>query len=99
MKPNEIQSNYEANTAEVIIERLEGLAPMSVPGVLVASHGPFTWGRSPSEAVQNAVALEYAARLASQTLRIAPDAKSISKELLEKHFLRKHGPDAYYGQK
>ncbi len=98
MKPNEIQTNYEANTAEVIIERLKGLDPMSVPGVLVASHGPFTWGRSPSEAVQNAVALEYAARLASQTLRIAPDAKSISKELLEKHFFRKHGPDAYYGQ-
>jgi L-ribulose-5-phosphate 4-epimerase len=82
----------------VIVERVGGMDPLSVPGVLVAGHGPFTWGASPLEAVRNAARLEYIARLASETMRIDPEAKSIPDALLEKHFHRKHGPGAYYGQ-
>ena len=67
--------------------------------MLVASHGPFTWGKNVDAAVRNAVVLEFVARLASETLRINPDVKPMPFALLDKHFLRKHGPAAYYGQK
>ncbi|HAU37667.1 MAG TPA: L-ribulose-5-phosphate 4-epimerase, partial [Phycisphaerales bacterium] len=73
--------------------------PAALPGVLVADHGPFSWGDSPEQAVFHASILEHLARLASETLRVDPYPKPVSRELLDKHFLRKHGPGAYYGQK
>lgn len=98
MTEAEIRSDYEANTGRVIVERFAGLSPADAPGVLVASHGPFTWGASPDAAVAAAAALEYIARLAAQTLRVEPYPRPVSRVLLDKHFMRKHGPDAYYGQ-
>lgn len=95
----EIRSDYEANTGKVIVERFKNLEPLEHPAVLVASHGPFTWGQSVKDAVGNAVVLEFVARLASETLRINPNARPMQPALLDKHFLRKHGPGAYYGQK
>jgi L-ribulose-5-phosphate 4-epimerase len=98
MTPAEIKDDYEANTGEVIVETFKKLDPLHHPAVLVASHGPFTWGKDAHEAVHNAVVLEFIARLASETLRINPKTKPMPSELLDKHFLRKHGPGAYYGQ-
>ena len=100
MTGEEITSAYEANTGKVIVERFTegGLDPLHFPGVLVANHGPFSWGPDPSAAVDNAVALEYIARLAAETVAIEPYPKAISRELLDKHFLRKHGAKRYYGQ-
>jgi L-ribulose-5-phosphate 4-epimerase len=95
----EIRTDYETNTGHVVVERFRNLDPRELPAVLVASHGPFVWGRSPGEAVHNAVALEYCARLASETLRLRPGSKPMPTPLLDKHFLRKHGTQAYYGQK
>jgi len=99
LKPAEIRSDYEANTGHVIVETFSKLDPMHHPAVLVASHGPFTWGKTPSDAVHNASVLEFVARLASETLRINPKTKPMQSVLLDKHFLRKHGAKAYYGQK
>jgi len=98
MKPDEIKSEYEANTGRVIVESFEGRDPLSCPGVLVASHGPFTWGKTTSKAVENAGVLEHLARLAGETLRIFPSVRPMQQVLMEKHFFRKHGPGAYYGQ-
>ncbi len=98
LTPKEIKNEYEANTGEVIVETFRKLDPLQHPAVLVASHGPFTWGKDAHEAVHNAVVLEFIARLASETLRINPKAKPMQSALLDKHFLRKHGPGAYYGQ-
>jgi len=95
----EIKNDYEANTGRVIVERFKKLDPLHFPGVLVASHAPFAWGSSLEKAVENAIVLEHLARLASETLRVKPSAKPMPRALLDKHFLRKHGPDAYYGQK
>jgi L-ribulose-5-phosphate 4-epimerase len=95
----EINTEYEANTGRVIVDTFEKLDPMQHPAVLVASHGPFTWGKDAREAVHNAVALEFIARLASETMRINPRIKPMQSALLDKHFLRKHGPGAHYGQK
>ena len=95
----ELKAEYEANTGKVILERLQGLDPLQHPAVLVASHGPFTWGKTVSDAVHNAVVLEFVAQLASETLRIRSDLKPVQPGLLDKHFLRKHGPQASYGQK
>jgi len=94
----EIAGDYEANTGRLIVERLAGLDPRHCPGVLVAAHGPFAWGPTPQDAVRNAAILEHVARLASETLRIDPAAGPIPQPLLDKHFLRKHGPGSYYGQ-
>lgn len=94
----EIQGDYEANTGLVIIEKFKGLNPMDQAAVIVASHGPFTWGKTAHEAVHHAVILEHLARLASETVKIAPDLGPMQPELLDKHFFRKHGPGAYYGQ-
>jgi L-ribulose-5-phosphate 4-epimerase len=95
----EVQGDYEANTGKVIVERLASMDPMRMPAVLVAGHGPFTWGASPGDAVHNAAILEYLSGMASQTERINPAATPVPRELLDKHFFRKHGPGKYYGQK
>lgn len=99
LKPKEIKKDYEANTGHVIAETFKKLDPLQHPAVLVASHGPFTWGEDVHGAVHNAEVLEFIARLASETLRINPKTKPMQSALLDKHFLRKHGPNAYYGQK
>ena len=99
MRPDEIESDYEWNTGKVILRRFAGLDPMTKPGVLVAGHAPFAWGSTPAEAAHNAVALEEIACLAYHALTINPAASAISDALRDKHFLRKHGPNAYYGQK
>lgn len=95
----EIAEQYEANTGRSIVERFAEIDPMQVPAVLVAHHGPFTWGANPDEAAQHALLLEHVSSLASETIRLNPDATSVQQQLLDKHFLRKHGPDATYGQK
>ena len=97
----EIKNDYEANTGDVIVETFKKLKfdPAQHPAVLVASHGPFTWGKDAYDAVHNAVVLEFIARLASETLRINPKTPPMQSVLLDKHFLRKHGSGAYYGQK
>jgi L-ribulose-5-phosphate 4-epimerase len=99
MKAAEIGGDYEANTGHVIVERFRNLDPLDFPAVLVASHGPFAWGRSLDDAVHHAIVLEHLARLASETLRIEPATQSMQRALLDKHFFRKHGSSAYYGQK
>jgi L-ribulose-5-phosphate 4-epimerase len=99
LTPQEIKSDYEASTGKVIIEAFRKKNPLEHPAVLVASHGPFTWGRNIDEAVHNAVVLEFVARLATETLRINPKATLMQSALVHKHFLRKRGPAAYYGQK
>ncbi len=97
--PGEIQGEYEANTGRIIVERFRALHPLAFPGVLVASHGPFAWGKTPREAADHASILEYIARLAGETTRLHPTVQPMQQALLDKHFLRKHGPGAYYGQK
>lgn len=99
MTEAEITGEYEAQTGDVIVETFEGIDPMHKPAVLVASHGPFAWGKDAHDAVHNAAILEYLAKLASETLRINPATGTMQPVLLDKHFLRKHGPKAYYGQK
>ncbi len=98
MTADEIRQDYEANTGLVIVRRFKGMDPMQMPAVLVANHGPFTWGKSPDESVKNAVVLEEVAKMASGTLAVHPGQSPISQHLLDKHYLRKHGKDAYYGQ-
>jgi L-ribulose-5-phosphate 4-epimerase len=93
----EVDKDYETNTGKVIIERMKNLDISAVPSILVHSHGPFCWGSSPDEAVYNAVALEEIARMALYTMLLGRDLP-VDKYLLEKHFSRKHGRDAYYGQ-
>jgi L-ribulose-5-phosphate 4-epimerase len=99
LTPAEIKSDYEANTGRVIVETFKKLDPMQHPAVLVASHGPFTWGKDVADAVHNAGVLEFIAHLASETLKINPKLKPMQSVLLDKHYLRKHGPKATYGQK
>lgn len=98
LTPTEIRSDYEVNTGRVIVERFRHLDPVQHPAVLVASHGPFAWGNDTHDAVHNAVVLEFSARLASETLHLNPKTKPMQSGLLDKHFLRKHGPRASYGQ-
>ena len=99
LKPAEIREAYEENTGHVIVETFKNLDPLHHPAVLVASHGPFTWGKDVHDAVHNAAVLEFVARLAGETLRLNPKLKPMQPALLDKHFLRKHGPKAYYGQR
>jgi L-ribulose-5-phosphate 4-epimerase len=94
---DEIESNYEYHTGQVIAETFEGLHPDRIPGVLVRNHGPFAWGADTENAVYHAVVLEEVARMAYHTLQLS-NVGSIDKKLLDKHYLRKHGEDAYYGQ-
>jgi L-ribulose-5-phosphate 4-epimerase len=101
MEPREIRNDYERNTGKVIVERFtqDDLNPEHLPGVLVAAHGPFAWGKDPAQAAFHAQILEHLALLASQTLRLSGYPPRFCPELLDKHFLRKHGKNAYYGQK
>ena len=101
MTPEEIAGEYEKETGKVIIETFQnrGIDPVHVPGVLCASHGPFTWGKDAAQAVYHAVVLEEVAKMAILTLTIDPDAQPAPQHVLDKHFMRKHGPNAYYGQK
>ena len=99
LTPAEVADDYELNTGRVIEERFHDLDAEAFPGVLVAGHGPFTWGPTPRKAVENAVALEQIAAMALDTLRLDPDAEPAPSYVLDKHYFRKHGPGAYYGQK
>ena len=100
MTDEEIGGEYEAETGKVIIEafRSAGKNPVQVPGVLVFSHGPFAWGATPAEAVHNAVVMEEVAFMDWHALMLNPYHRDMQKSLLDRHYLRKHGPDAYYGQ-
>ena len=93
----EVDSDYELNTGRVIVERFKGLEPLAVPGVLVAGHGPFTWGADVMKAVDAAVSLEAIAKMARLTEELG--AQPLPAYVGEKHYQRKHGPNAYYGQK
>jgi L-ribulose-5-phosphate 4-epimerase len=99
MEPHEIESNYEWNTGQAIVRRFADLDAAAVPSVLVAGHAPFCWGPTPAAAAHNAVILEEVAWMAYHTLVINSAAEGLSDNLRDKHFLRKHGPGAYYGQK
>jgi L-ribulose-5-phosphate 4-epimerase len=99
LRKAEVEGDYEIETGKVIVERFAGLDPAAMPAVLVAGHGPFVWGRTPEEAVRNAIALEYVAGMALATLRLNPKTAALPEYLLRKHHQRKHGPRAYYGQK
>ena len=94
----EVEGDYELNTGKVIVRRFEHLDPKAMPAVLVANHGPFTWGKDAHGSVKNAVILEEIAAMALGTIAINPNQPAISQTLLDKHYLRKHGEDAYYGQ-
>lgn len=98
MTPQEIGGEYEKETGKVIIETFKDKDPDAIPAVLVASHGPFSWGKTPYEAVHNAVVLEEVSFMALQAMMLNPKTEKMQKELLDKHYLRKHGKNAYYGQ-
>ena len=97
---DEVEGAYEHETGMVIAATLEGLGldPLEMPAILVASHGPFTWGADAGQAAENAVALEVVAAMAAGTLALDPDARPVDQFLLDRHYNRKHGPGAYYGQ-
>ena len=98
MTPEEIAGDYELETGNVITETFKGRSANDIPAVLVHSHGPFTWGTDPGNAVHNAVVLEELAFMALCTRILSPDIGEMQSELLDKHYLRKHGKNAYYGQ-
>jgi L-ribulose-5-phosphate 4-epimerase len=95
----EVAAAYEWNTGRIIVERFAGLDPLQLPAVLVAGHGPFTWGRTPAEAIETALVLEQVARMAYGAMALEPRLAPLDACIQDKHFRRKHGPDAYYGQK
>ena len=101
LTPEEVESAYEKETGTVIIEafRDRGIDPVAVPGVIVYKHGPFAWGKNPNQAVHNAVVMETVANMAYHAEQINPQGTPIEQYLLDKHYMRKHGPNAYYGQK
>jgi L-ribulose-5-phosphate 4-epimerase len=99
LSKSQVQSDYEANTGHAIVKRFAKLDPLHMPAVLVAGHAPFCWGKTPAEAAHNAVVLEEIAAMALQTIAANPKATALARHLHEKHFLRKHGKTAYYGQK
>lgn len=96
---DQIRGDYETETGKQIIKRFTNILPEDVEMVLVANHGPFTWGRTAEDAVHNTVILEELAKISLLTILVEPDVKGIKKSLLDKHYLRKHGNNAYYGQK
>ena len=99
LSPREVEEAYELNTGHVIIETLGDVEPLHTPGVVVYQHGPFAWGKDAHDAVHNAVVMEEVARMAWIARGINPQLKPIDSWLMDKHFMRKHGPNAYYGQK
>ena len=99
LTPQETEEAYEANTGKVIIEAFQGKDPMHTPAVLANGHGPFTWGKDGAEAVHNAVVLEELSKMALMARALNPHVDELPKHISDKHFLRKHGPNAYYGQK
>lgn len=98
MTKEEIEGEYEKNTGTVIIETFKDKDPAAVPGVLVANHGPFAWGTDAHNAVHNAVVMDEVAKMAYRAMVLTPDLPPISQTILDKHYLRKHGANAYYGQ-
>ncbi len=98
MTEAEIKEAYELETGKVIVETFSFLDPMKMPGVLVHGHGPFAWGNDPYNAVHNAVVLEEVAKMAARTCHLNPNVQPIAQSLLDRHYLRKHGANAYYGQ-
>lgn len=98
MTPAEIAGEYEKETGNVIVETFRGKNPADIPAVLVHSHGPFAWGRDAAEAVHNAVVLEEVSFMNYHAIQLNPNQRKMQQELLDKHFLRKHGANAYYGQ-
>ena len=98
MTPEEIGGEYELETGNVIIETFKGIDPLTIPAVLVKSHGPFTWGTSAADSVHNAVVLEEASFMNYHAIGLNPQVGRMQQELLDKHYLRKHGANAYYGQ-
>jgi L-ribulose-5-phosphate 4-epimerase len=99
LTPAQVEEGYEANTGAGIIEAMEGVSPLQLPGILAAHHAPFTWGKDVAAAVQNAYILEAVARMALDTFLLNPSAGAVPEHISEKHFMRKHGPDSYYGQR
>lgn len=95
----EIETEYEKNTGKVIVETFNGLDYNAIPAVLIKNHGPFTWGATPEKAVENAVTLEEVAKMAIITRQIKVETSNVDQYLLDKHYFRKHGKNAYYGQK
>jgi L-ribulose-5-phosphate 4-epimerase len=98
LSDEEIQGDYVLNTGKAIVRRFNGLDPMAVPAALVAGHAPFCWGKTPMDAAHNAVILEYVARMAFSTSLLSPEGKGVSQALLNRHYFRKHGASATYGQ-
>jgi L-ribulose-5-phosphate 4-epimerase len=98
LSDEEIQGKYELNTGKAIVRRFSALDPMAMPAVLVAGHAPFTWGKTPTDAAYNAVILETVARMAVYTTLLRPESAGVSQALLDRHYFRKHGADATYGQ-
>ncbi len=98
LTPMEVEHDYERNTGLVIAECMKGHDPLAMPAILVAGHGPFVWGEDAAGAVRTAVMLEEVARMALGTLRLAPEIPLLPEYIRNRHFMRKHGPDAYYGQ-
>lgn len=95
---NEVEENYELNTGKLIVERFRNLDPVSTPGVLLAGHAPFTWGKNAEDSVKNNLVLERVAKMALTSLQINPNLKDLPDYILNKHYSRKHGSNAYYGQ-
>ncbi|MHB8579783.1 MAG: L-ribulose-5-phosphate 4-epimerase [Ignavibacteriaceae bacterium] len=95
---DEVNSGYELNTGKLIVERFKDLDPIATPGVLVAGHAPFTWGKNPGESLKNNLVLERIAKMALYSLQLNNQLESLPSFILKKHYMRKHGPDAYYGQ-
>jgi len=95
----EVAKEYERNTGKVIVERMHGIDPLAMPAVLVGGHAPFCWGTNPAESVANSLVLERVAEMALATLGVNPEVRPLPDYILEKHYMRKHGPGATYGQK
>ena len=98
LNPDEVQAGYERETGKIIIERFAGINPMDTPAVLVAGHAPFIWGKTPADAVKNSLILERIAQMALGTIQLRAEIEPIPSYIQNKHYQRKHGPKAYYGQ-
>lgn len=99
LSKDEVSVEYEKNTGKVIAERFNGINPVDIPGVLVAGHAPFTWGKNAADSLKNSIILERVAQMAMGTFQLNPKIKELPDYILQKHYQRKHGPNSYYGQK